>query len=257
MPCLCLEQVLFSGAYISDLLDIYKSYKNGYAEPELEHAFLAQWAYDYFIKDRLVMPYIFEQVAHNVDNYDWMTVEKLAYIKYYSENRNELSVNDMAVVIRFIRDLLKENIFLPYFLEFVQEIPELRVYADKLFIEYKGVPNGKAVLHYMIELGDGETGEYCTEELREVYGGVYLKEFVLFYGEVLQYYIMEEVDGKSLLTESNKVQKSDMIKSGDESRYGMINDMAISKTMQDYETLYELLDEYYKKNYLVENLFGN
>lgn len=253
----CLEQVLFSGAYISDLLDIYKSYKNGYAEPELEHAFLAQWAYDYFIKDRLVMPYIFEQVAHNVDNYDWMTVEKLAYIKYYSENRNELSVNDMAVVIRFIRDLLKENIFLPYFLEFVQEIPELRVYADKLFIEYKGVPNGKAVLHYMIELGDGETGEYCTEELREVYGGVYLKEFVLFYGEVLQYYIMEEVDGKSLLTESNKVQKSDMIKSGDESRYGMINDMAISKTMQDYETLYELLDEYYKKNYLVENLFGN
>lgn len=253
----CLEQILYSGAYVSDLLEIYKSYKKGYVDPELEHAFLAQWAYDYFIKDRLVMPYIFEQVACNVDHYEWLLVEKLAYIKFYSENRNELTNETLNVAKRFVRELLRENIFLPYFLEFVREVPELRVYADKIFVEYKGVPNGKAVLHYMIELGDGETSEYCTEEMRDVYGGVYCKEFVLFYGEALQYYIMEEVDGKSQLTESNKIQKSDLAKNGDESRYSMLNDIAISKTMQDYETLDELLDEYYKMTYLVDNLFGN
>ena len=138
----------------------------------------------------------------------------------------------------------------------MQDVPELRVYADKVFIEYKGAPDGKAILHYVVELGDGEGGEYCTEEMRNIYGGVYCREFVLFYGEVLQYYIMEEVDGKSQLTESNTIQKTDMARETEESRYSMLNDIAISKTMQDYETLDELVEEYYKKTYLVDDLFG-
>jgi phosphorylcholine metabolism protein LicD len=36
----------------------------------------------------------------------------------------------------------------------------------------------------------------------------------------------------------------------------MLNDIAISKTMQDYETLNELIEEYCKKTYLVDDLFG-
>lgn len=252
----CLEQVLYSGAYISDLLEIYKSYKKGYVEPEIEHSFLAQWSYDYFVKDRLVSGYVFEQMANLYANYEWLLVEKLAYIKFFSENKEELSEEILSVAVIFIRELLADNIFLPFFLEYVQAVPELRVYADKVFVEYKGTPNGKAVLHYVVEFGDGEGGEYCKEEMRNVYGGIYCKEFVLFYGEVLQYYIMEEVDGKSQLTESNTIQKTDMARGGEDSRYSMLNDIAISKTMQDYETLDELMEEYYKKTYLVENLFG-
>ena len=251
-----LEQVLYSGAYISDLLEIYKSYKKGYVDPVLEHSFLAQWAYDYFEKDRLVNSYIFEQIAKLYANYEWLLVEKLAYLKYFAENERELKEDTRVVAVRFIRDLLAENIFLSYFLKYVQDVPELRVYADKVFIEYKGTPGGKAILHYVLEFGDGEGGEYCTEEMRNIYGGVYCKEFVLFYGEVLQYYIMEEVDGKSQLTESNTIQKTEMVNGTEESRYSMLNDIAISKTMQDYETLNELIEEYYKKTYLVDDLFG-
>ena len=249
----CLEQVLHSGAYIGDLLSIYQSYKKGYVDPDLEHAFLAQWSYDYFIKDRLVSSYIFNQMAHL--EYEWLLVEKLAYIRFFAENPKELKENTLQLAVRFIRELLSENIFLPFFMEYLRDVPELRVYSDKIFVEYKGVPDGKAVLHYMIELGDGMGGEYYTEEMCNIYGGVYCKEFVLFYGEILQYYIMEEIDGKAQLTESNTVQKSDIAKTGGESRYSMLNDIAISKTMQDYETLDELIEEYYKKNYLVDCLF--
>ena len=78
----------------------------------------------------------------------------------------------------------------------------------------------------------------------------------MFYGEVLQYYIMEEIEGKAQLTESNTIQKSDMGKDSGDSRYNMLNDIAISKTMQDYGTLDELVEEYHKKTYLVEDLFG-
>lgn len=251
----CLEQVLYSGAYISDLLEIYKFYKKGYVEPELEHSFLAQWAYDYFVKDRLVTAYIFEQMAVSYSDYKWLLVEKLAYIKFYAENKELLQEQTRKVAVLFIRDLLAENVFLPYFLEFSRDVTELRVYEDKVFIEYKGTPDSKAILHYVVETGD-EEGDYCTEEMRDVYGGVYCKEFVLFYGEVLQYYIMEEVGGKAQLTESNTIQKTEMVGNNDDSRYNMLNDIAISKSMQDYDTMDELVEEYYKKTYLVDSLFG-
>ncbi len=253
----CMEQVLYSGAYISDLVEIYKSYKKGYVEPELEHSFLAQWSYDYFVKDRLVPHYIFVQMATMQAAYDWLLVEKLAYVKYFSENREYLTEMTLEVAVKFIRELLGENVFLPFFLKFTSQVPELRIYADKLFVEYKGTPGAKSVLHYMVEFDDGEGGEFCTEEMREVYGGVYCKEFVLFYGEVLQYYITEEINGKSQLTESNTVQQSDMTKDNDDSRYGMLNDIAICKNVQDHKTLDELVEEYYKKTYLVNQLFGN
>lgn len=251
----CLEQVLYSGAYLSDVLEIYKSYKKDYVEPELEHSLLAQWSYDYFIKDKLISAYVFEQIARQNGKYKLLLVEKLAFVKFYAENPEERNREILEDAKIFIRQLLAEDIFLPCFLEFLEQVPEIRVYADKIFVEYKGSPSGKAILHYMIELGDGEGGEYRTEEMKNIYGGVYCKEFVLFYGEKLQYYIMEEVDGKEQLTESDTVWKSDIAKAGDDSRYSMLNDIAISKTMQDYETLDELLEEYYRKTYLVDNLF--
>ena len=45
--------------------------------------------------------------------------------------------------------------------------------------------------------------------MKEVYFGVYVKEFVLFYGEKLQYYITEEQENQEQLTESGILQKEE------------------------------------------------
>lgn len=251
----CLEQILFSGAFISDLIDMYMSYRQYFVEPELEHALFAQWSYDYLIKDKLVSEYVFEQMILKASKYDYLLVEKMALIKYYAENKLKVTEQIMECIKVYIREMLGDKIVLPYFLKYMDELPELKMYADKTFVEYKGSPNGKATLHYMIELGNGEGGEYCTEEMRNIYGGIYCKEFLLFYGETLQYYIMEELDGKEQLTESGTLSKGDVAVSGEEGRYCMLNDIAISATMQDYETLDKMMEEYYRKTYLVESLF--
>ena len=73
--------------------------------------------------------------------------------------------------------------------------------------------------------------------MRDVYGGVCTKEFVLFFGETLQYYVTEEADGEEQLTESDSVQKSEMDYVRQESRFDKINDVIISRTMEDYESL--------------------
>ena len=66
---------------------------------------------------------------------------------------------------------------------------------------------------------------------------------------------MEEDGESEQLTESGNVQKSDITNTPGNSRYDMINDMVISKTLQDYDTLDSLLEEFYRKEYFGRQLF--
>ena len=79
----------------------------------------------------------------------------------------------------------------------------------------------------------------------------------MFFGEQLQYYITEEsFEGRSeKLTESGILSKSDIVQDSVESRYSIINDVMIGKTLQDYETVNRLLNEYYRKRFLTTKLF--
>ena len=91
--------------------------------------------------------------------------------------------------------------------------------------------------------------------MKEAFGGVFFKEFVLFFGESLQYYITEERNGEEMLTESGSLQRSDGSGYEEESRYRMINDIVISQSMEDFDTMDNLLEEYLKKEFLNEKLF--
>ena len=99
------------------------------------------------------------------------------------------------------------------------------------------------IMFYLIE-DDEEEESYHTEEMRNMYGGVFSREFILFFGENLQYYITEESSGHEALTFSDSVSISDVVSAGRESRYDLLNDMVVSKTLQDEDTLIQLMEEY-------------
>jgi hypothetical protein len=91
--------------------------------------------------------------------------------------------------------------------------------------------------------------------MTNVYGGVFVKSFLLFFGETLQYYITEKTDGVDQLTESGSISCNDVDIEPGTDRYNLVNDIALSTTLKDYETALELLEEYKYKEYLVTNLF--
>ena len=122
-------------------------------------------------------------------------------------------------------------------------------------IEYKTSPGTKAVIHYLIENHAVNGEEYQTKEMVDVFGGVCVASFVLFFGEKLMYYVTEEKDGKSELTESGNISRSEMRSESSKTRFGMLNDMMIAEALQDYDTVHQLLEEYTKLDYMVEHLF--
>ena len=145
--------------------------------------------------------------------------------------------------------------YFKFFMEFTDIVPELFMFADKTIIEYKASPQSRVVLHYVLE-GQEEGGElYKKEEMRNMYGGIYTKEFILFFGENLQYYITEMNGEKEKLTESNSVSISDVIADNEETRFDLLNDMVVAQTLQDEDSLLKLMQKYVQTDYVAGRIF--
>jgi len=257
-----LLQILYTGSYIGEKQEIFKSYVQKSGKTELELAFLAQGAYDYFVKEKIPESYLFGEIIRLYGlSEDIPFICKLAAVKYYAENKNEIGRGEhfhemqMRALGDFITEMTEKGIVLSCFKEYADMFPAARQCSDKLVIEYRTHPDAKVILHYMIEKEEDEGAEYHTEEMKKIFGGVCAKEFVLFFGENLQYYIIEERGGRQQLTESNSLQKSDIMEESIQTKFSLINDMVISETLQDYDTVDALIEEYLWQEYENSQLF--
>ena len=123
-------------------------------------------------------------------------------------------------------------------------------------VEYRARAGCRAVIHYVIQSEGGSENEYRKEEMKDMFAGICVKEFILFFGERLQFYITEEVDGNEQLTKSGTIHKSDIGQENGGSRFDMLNDIMIGKTLHDYDTVDDLLREYYRQDYIVDRVFA-
>jgi len=252
-----LIQILYTGAYIGEKNAIFRRYVSGGAKAEIEMAYLAQSAYDYFVKDKLTEEFIMEDMNRVIEREEEIPlVCKLAYTKYYAENKQLIDERISKYLVLFLRELSEQGKYFPYFKEYAENILFMRQFADKTMVEYRAKEDTVAVIHYVIEKDDLENGEYIREEMQDMFGGVCVKQFVLFFGERLQYYITETDGDKEQLTQSGTLSRNDTDRDQKESRYSLINDIAVGRTLHDYETMEKLLQEYYEQVYKVRELFS-
>lgn len=251
-----LLQMLYTGAFIGEKVTIFKKYVSGGAKIDLEIAFLAQCAYDYFVRDKLTDKFILEDMQRVIERQeDIPLVCKLAYTKYYAENKQLIDERTSRCIFAFLRDLVAQKKYFPYFKDYTENITFMRQFADKSIVEYKTKEGSRAMIHYLIERDGNTEVEYLKEEMQDMFGGVCAKQFILFFGERLQYYITEVEDGKEQLTVSGTLSRNDTDIGQKESRYSLINDIAIGRTLNDYDTIENLLYEYFEQEYISEELF--
>ena len=251
-----LVQMLYSGVFVDEKMEIFQYYVSQGAKPEVEEAFLSQCAFDYFARERGREREVFREIQYMyVRGEPIQQVCKLALLKYYSENPKELVGDAERLAEGILRELVAEGIHMNFFRQFRKFTWLQQELADKTVLEYRADPGSRACIHYMFLQDSGGSEEYTSEYMREVCGGVCFREFILFFGETLQYYITEERGGESRITESGSIQKSDDPGDAGDSRYRMVNDIVISSALQDPDTMDDLLEEYYRKDYLGGRLF--
>ena len=97
--------------------------------------------------------------------------------------------------------------------------------------------------------------KYVAEDMKQVYEGIFVKQFVLFYGETMQYYISEETDGKKNVTDSVTISNNCIRPLKSEGRYEMLNDIIASQDTHEPEALKILVHSYAVNNAVTEQMF--
>ncbi len=251
-----LVQSLFAGVYINDKMKLYDMYIRKNGNQDIEKAFLTRCAYDYFVEECVTDAKVFERLSMFMEDGERMSrVCRLAVLKDASE-KDENTWN-----MGLLRELLNREISggycFPFFKVFAKKIQEALPFTDRSFVTYKGEPDSRVIIHYAIEHEDEAETEYRKEEMRNFYGGIFVKAFILFSGETVQYYITEQTGNREQLTQSSTIQREDSDAGKGNWRFSLLNRVVQDKEQKDYETCASTLKEYIKKDFMIREIFGS
>lgn len=253
-----LKQMRYTNTFIPEKDELIIEYSMvAEHDEELVEECLKDTAYDYFVMDSVtdtaIMEMLYERYRQTGGH---ELLFRLALLKYWAEDRKNCENVIKETIILFVEELLQKNIYFSFYQKFTDIVPQLRFYSGKTFIEYKSVPGASVRIHYILDKGEGDlTKDYETEEMQEMYGGIFVRIFSLFHGEALQYYITECIDGEEKVTESNTLLGADLQNMPQEGRFSNINDILVSLEMQDTVTAEQMLEEYLQQDYCTRELF--
>lgn len=247
-----LGQMLFAESYISSAKVVFNNYYRSGANKRLIRAFLSYYAYKYLLNDRLVEQDIFEIMRREIA-YEENEVCLLAIMKWYS-TLEQMTDAQVTFVDMHLNRFEQRGVILPFFRDFKGSMRIPQNLYDKYYVEYRTDPKKKVMIHYTFEAARGESG-YVTEEMTNVCYGIFVKEFVLFSNEALQYYIVEQDGDEEVITESVQVRLSPEQTDGEDTKYYQLNEIIAARDLQDEKTAMKLLDHYIRREYAITQLF--
>lgn len=249
-----LAQMLFTRTRLGSITDVYDSYYNNGPSEELKKAFLFYESYSYIVKENPVSENVFKYLEEELDKGDTLNnICEAAYVKYYSDRH--ATEGELVLCERLIKHLVSNGILFDFYKKYTDKIEVPYQVTENVVLEYRTKPDTKVYIHFLITNREDSAQEYMTEEMSQVFPGIYTKKLLLFYGENLMYYITEDWMDTGNLTESkNYYIDSDMFNS-DESRYSKINEILVCKEMKEESTIREMMKSYYIENVMTEKLF--
>ena len=123
---------------------------------------------------------------------------------------------------------------------------------DKEIIEYHGRPDGRPILKIRI-LPDEE--EFHEEEMNMVYKGIYVRQKLLFDGEIMEYEIWENEDGRLVKKAEGEVTCSEPATGDKGNRFTALYAMNLYLGMKDDRKLKESMTEYVTDSQIAKKLF--
>lgn len=249
-----IAQILFTGMQMSSLVKIFDSYYEHGACGELKRAFLFYEAHVYFVKEQPVDSGVFKYLEIELEyENDLNDMCAAAFLKYYSEN--DASEGTLKVCERLIHEFIEHDIYFDFFRKYWGKVKMSWSVMENTVVEYRTDYNKKVYIHYILTTEDVEHKEFITEEMTQIFKGVFVCRIMMFFGENLMYYITEDGDSGESLTESRNYYIADENVDVNETRYSRLNEILVCKEMKEESTIREMMKGYYEENRLVEKLF--
>ena len=158
--------------------------------------------------------------------------------------------------------LVDKGIILPFFKEFKNKCRLPAEIENLNFVVCYADNEDEVAINYRILSSDNSSGRgFKVEWMKNVYQGIFVKEFLVFADETVQYYISIKEKGESesrIISSDVLVIKQDVLFEEDLglSLFSQINMMYICKDLSDEKTLKEYMRNYVVQREIIDNLFS-
>ena len=196
--------------------------------------------------------YLESMVEETTDKEKISTIYLLALTKYYGGLR-ELSESQRQLCQIMVDILLGEGIVLPHMKELAAFVRVPEDILDKEMIQYIGQKDSRVDLQIRIR---PQEEQFHSNEMKRVYQGIFVKQKVLFDGEVMEYRVYEQRNEEMVLMEEGSVTCNKRIEESEGSRFHLLNQMSVCLNLKEEAGLKEAMEEYVRKTAVVEELFG-
>ncbi len=258
-----LSQMLFAESDIEDSFLVFHNYYKTVTNHLLVRALLSYYAYRYLVRNQAIDTGLFQIMKRELF-YEENDCCLLAWLKYHARE-SSLNENELIFTEYNIHRLVRKGIILPFFSDYKHMVALPEQIADQYIISCQANPGKRIYIHYR----QGESSEFETECMRNCFLGIYIKEFLLFWHEELEYYITEEPAEETGQEEKQETRLTDHIKLRyegeippmealpliEEGNYQHINRMLVEMEAGEDNTLFDLLETYARREHMIKQCF--
>ena len=195
--------------------------------------------------------YLKQAVGNTFDKDRMPTIYLLALTRYFS-TLDKVDGGDAELLKTMTSLLLEEGLVFPYTRELSKHIPVPEDIMDKAMVEYRGRKDAHPELQ--VRILPEETG-FHSEDIRRVYQGIFVKQKVLFEGEIMEYRIYDYLDGHRRLAAEGQVECDHKLEGKENSRFACLNEMGAAIKDRDDSRLLNAMEDYLKKSAALGRLF--
>ena len=223
------EEKIFEDYYLSD--SVYF---------RLKQAYLAYVSREYVVFGRDLDLCVFDMIANECDKKEYLPdICKVALLKYYSSRDYTAELEDVLHYV--LREMCEKQIVFPYYLKYKEEwLREVQLY-DKVMISYQSRPGSRVKLYHKMKQGMREGLGYQSEILMPMYENLYVKQFVLYKDESINYYF-QETNGKDTITTEKKELRNER-EFPEIGKFGRLNGMALMGPANRRQAMLEFQEE--------------
>lgn len=246
--------LMLTSDYRKDGEKILADYVKRSGKERIIGAYLTQTAYGVFVKEYPVSVFVKDELEYAYrQNWPVNFVCSLALLLALSREK-KLSKDQLEIEKKILEKCIRKNMEFAFFKRLPSSVLSSYQLDDKTFVEYHTDPKAKVVLYYALDTGLGTQVEYKAEPLHNIYEGIFVKSFTLFYGESLRYYFKVEKDGQTHKTQEKIITMS-KVEGIPVSKYQLINQMLSARRLGKNQEVLAQMKKYLRQEQYVKEMF--
>ena len=243
-----LTQVLYRDFLVDGIMDVFETYINRRNNKMIVEAFLTYQAHSY-LSEGAVIPeeifaYIFNRFKKGMNVNESM---RIALLKFLCESK-DLDEDELSMLDVLLGDAILKNQYFGFYVKCNEKLKIKYHLYDKHFIEINAKKRKSVVITYSI---NGETPK--EDDMIEMYDGLYVKQFILFYGDELRYEIYcDELSEEPLKSATVVMSEEPDVKNG---RFAIMNNISRFNMYGETAELASALKTYQGLDVVTKDLF--